>query len=274
MKNLQNIMTRAHELTRAARAEYPAADYRATFAAALRIAWEEASAPTAAGEWAAMTGDEQYNALWRMTLHCYKRDNASGEDAEGKMQRAPVFGWIKTEDDLRAVAHEAYIRVMALLDSAEDGEELRRILWKSVMRAARYIDRQERRNPSALRVKLDENGDAVTDAEGEKLLQIDTTSPTAERIAPDPYTAAAVLDSIERAAKDDKDRIIMQALAAGYSARQIADVLGMSHTVINKRIAGFRARYEDETPASAAAIDLDRKATRQNKADARRAGIA
>lgn len=267
MKSTAIIMTRAHELTRAARAEYPAADYRATFAAALRIAWEEASRASAAEEWAAMTGDEQYNALWRMTLHCYKRDQASGEDADGKMQRAPVFGWIKTEDDLRAVAHEAFIRVCALLESAEEGEELRRVLWKAVMRAARYIDRQERRNPSALR--------KVVDDDGEEREEIDTTSPTAEHIAPDPYTAAAILDSIERAAKDAKDLTIMRALAAGYSARQIGDALGMSHTAINKRIAAFRARYdEQQTSPAAAAADLDRKAARQNRADAKRYGIA
>lgn len=266
MKNLQNLMTRAHELTRAARAEYPAADYRATFAAALRIAWEEASRASAAEEWSAMDGDAQYNALWRMTLHCYKRDKASGQDADGQTIRQPVFGWIKTEDDLRAVAHEAFIRVCALLESAEDGEELRRILWKAVMRAARYIDRQERRNPSALRVVVDDDGN-------EREL-IDTTSPTAEHIAPDPYTATAILDSIERAAKDAKDLTIMRALAAGYSARQIGDALGMSHTAINKRIAAFRTRYdEQQTSPAAAALDLDRKAARQNRSEARRAGL-
>lgn len=226
MKNLQNLMTRAHELTRAARAEYPAA----------------------AAEWSAMDGAHQYEALWRMTLHCYKRDQASGPDADGQTIRQPVFGWIKTEDDLRAVAHEAYIRVCALLDTAEEGEELRRILWKAVMRAARYIDRQERRNPSALRKIVDEDGNERE--------EIDTTSPTAEHIAPDPYTAAAVLDSIERAAKDDKDRLIMKALAYGYTARQIADVLGMSHTAINKRIAAFRTRYEEQPDSNARRADL------------------
>lgn len=246
MKNLQNLMTRAHEITRAAL--QPGDNYAVTFAAALRIAWAEASAPTAAGEWTAMTGDEQYNALWRMTLHCYKRDNAAGEDAEGKLQRAPVFTWVKTEDDLRAVAHEAFIRVCALLDSAEDGEELRRIIWKAVMRAARYIDRQERRNPSALRVVVDEDGNERE--------QIDTTSPTAEHIAPDPYTAAAVLDSIERAAKDDKDRLIMKALAYGYTARQIAAAIGVSHTAINKRVASMRARYEENKKEDEYAADM------------------
>lgn len=265
MKNLHVIMTRAHELTRAAL--QPGDNYAVTFAAALRIAWEEASRPSAADEWTAMSGEEQYNALWRMTLHCYKRDQASGPDAEGKTQRAPAFGWIKDADDLRAVAHEAYIRVIALLDSTEDGEELRRILWKAVMRAARYIDRQERRNPSALR--------KIVDDDGEELEEIDTTSPTAERIAPDPYTAAAVLDSIDRAAKDAKDLAIMRALAAGYSARQIGDALGMSRTAINKRIAAFRARYDEQQASpAAAALDLDRKAARQNRSEARRAGLA
>lgn len=236
------IFTRAHAITRAA--IQPGDDYRVTFAAALRIAYEEARS-SARAQWAAMTPEQQYNALLAMAWHEYGQRDARSMIRDGQPVQLPnVFTWIDPRnpaEDVRAVAHDAYIRLISYLDDPRRAElPLSRLLSRAVIMAAQKIDRAERRNPSGLRQRRNDN-----DPDGEPLEYIDAQSPTAERAA-NPETAAIIGDSISRAAKDDTDRTIMRALAAGYSAREIAQRIGMSHTAVNKRVRGLRERYAAE----------------------------
>ena len=229
------IFSAAHAMTR--RTIKPGDSYAVTFAAALKIAYAEYG-KSAAELWTSYSDDEKYNALKAMAGYEYQRRDSRSMIRNGQLvPLANVFTWVNpanVADDLTSVAHQAYIKVIDYLaDERRADWTLSRILSRAVIIAAQKISRAERRNPSALR----------HDNEGREFIDTQDQA-TAEPIAPDPYIAAAVLDSIERAAKDDKDRLIMKALAYGYTARQIAAALGMSHTAINKRIAGIKARYE------------------------------
>lgn len=194
---------------------------------------------TARAEWIALDGEQQAEYLQRMTWYEYgRRDARCTKDG----RRLPnVFTWIDpahVSDDLQAVTNEAYIRVCTMLDDPRHTDKsLQRIISRAIIRAAEYISRAERRNATAATRQTDENGNEYD------VIDI-YAGPAAARPA-DPESAAILLDRIERAAKDDKDRAIIKLLALEYSARQIADMLNMSHTAINKRISGIRSRAAD-----------------------------
>ena len=234
------IFTRAHALTRAAL--QPGDNYRVTFAAALRIAYEEARS-SARAQWDAKTPEEQYDALLAMAWYEYGQRDARIDRRTGEAL-PNVFTWVDPAapaDDIRAVAHEAYIRLLGYLDDPRRAElPLARLMSRAVIISAQKISRAERRNPTGLKQR--QNPD---NPDGEPLEYIDAQSPTAER-APNPEAGAIIADSIERAAHDDTDRAIIAALAAGYSAREIGQRLGMSHTAINKRVRAIRERYTAE----------------------------
>ena len=236
------IFTRAHALTRSTLEAFPGASYAVTFAAALRIAYEEQRS-SARAQWDAKTPEEQYNALLAMAWYEYGQRDARMDRRTGEAL-PNVFTWVNPAapaDDIRAVAHEAYIRLIGYLGDPRRAElPLSRLMSRAVIISAQKISRAERRNPTGLKQRQNPN-----DPDGEPLEYIDAQSPTAER-APNPEAASIIRDSISRAAKDDTDRAIMDALARGYSAREIAPRVGMSHTAVNKRIAKLRERYTAE----------------------------
>ena len=127
------------------------------------------------------------------------------------------------------------------MDKYPEEENLGKLMKRAVLTAAQKIGRQERRNPSALRFIKPRDDDHDPTA-----YIIDNAAPTAEPIAPDPYTYTATRETIERAAKDDTDRKIIAGLALGYSAREIAQALHLSHTAINKRIGHIRDKYNND----------------------------
>ena len=249
MKNLKNLMKNAHETTRAICAAYPDADYHVTFAAALRDAWAEPE--TAAEAWAALDGQQQIDALRRMTRYAMQRDQAETDsrghcrtgipeiDRHARFQRNR-FAWVQGPDDVDAICNGAWCRMHDYLtDPRRAGDSLRKLEYIAVVTEAQAISRNERRHASALRIDAPTVGDDGSETRREWIdLQ---ASALADRAA-DPYTRAVTLDRIDHAAADDIDRQIIRLLAMQYSARDIGDILGKSHTAINKRIAKIRQR--------------------------------
>lgn len=206
--NTKNIMKTAHSLTAAARREFPAADYSATFRAALRIAWKaekgklskvraaEVDALTAAANLDALRADfwarfadsapvDAWNAicyqgalcldiLTRAVWKARERDMA-GTDSKGN-PRPPVMDWIVSNDDAQSVANEMYVCMgediaRAAARDAENGTEthIATVFYRAARRAARRIHKAEHENPSILRDRQDENGRLLRDANGEKV---------------------------------------------------------------------------------------------------------
>ncbi len=246
MKNVRDIMIRAHAMTRAAL--QPSDNYAATLAAALRICWADALQPSALEEWLSMSGAEQYSALQRMTRYAIRKDSAE-TDSRGQY-RANRFAWIVDADDVAAIVADAWTRVAeAVVNPRYADDSLKRILYRAVCSAAQRINRAEKRHASALRL------DAYTADDGtqatREFIELQAGA-AAERIAPDPYTATAIKDSIERAARDDRDRAIIRALAAGYTQAEIAARVGISQPAVHKRVTAIKARYYDDATAAQA----------------------
>lgn len=244
MKNAE-IMNRAHELTRAAIAEFPRADYRATFRAALAIAWSESRACDAIrAEWESMDGNAQYSALVRMTWACVETRKAE-TNARGQY-RPNYFNCVSSTDDAQTVAGEAWAIMSELIDTAPkdaDGAPLPLsiLLARACEKAARRIHAAERKHANACR------SSTATDADGNSVEReyIDTTSPTGERIAPSPFEYAALSESINAACKDSTDALIMKCAIYGLTQTETAELVGMSQRAVSKRLQKMRERYYD-----------------------------
>ena len=226
------MFSRAHAQTRKLRDTYKSADYRVTFAAALRNLYEEETY-TAAEIWTAYSDEQKMAALKGATGYEYRLRDARYIIRNGKMVMLDnVFSWVTDTAELEQVANDAYIYLVNFFDTKPEWP-LGLMLSHAARRAAQFISRQERRNPSALK-RDSKTGEEYIDASSE---------PTAEPIAPSPETAAIIADGIERAAADETDSDIITMLKMGFSGRDIAEYVGMSHTAVNKRIKRIRERY-------------------------------
>ena len=236
-ENARRIMERAHKLTRNTVKAYPGTDYRATLAAALRIAWRE-DGKTAREVWEAMTGAEQYATLRGVTFAEYGRREARTTPAGDPIN---LFLWVQPDrirEDLEGVISGAWIRMAALMDRADDVHGLGHYLLAAVLREARAIDRAERRNARALRYEqLDGAARAYI---------VDHAAPIADPIAPAPFVYAETREALEMYARDDIDRRIIRGLAEQYSAREMAPALGLSRQAVDKRIARIRREYWED----------------------------
>lgn len=240
-KNVSRIMARAHKIARRITNEHPSDCYAVNLSAALKIAWAE-DGLTAREIFESWTESQRYDYLMRMAGYEYKHDGARTVCLNGSRRpAAPVFTWVNPQhlaDDLRAVAHDAYIRLYTVYfdNPNKENMSLQRMTSRAIIAAAQSINRVERRNASALRHTVNDDGTELD------ILEISARG-TAEPIAPGPEAAAIIRDSIARAARDDIDRAIIAGLAKGYSARQIAPRVNMSHQAVDKRINAIRSRY-------------------------------
>ena len=234
----KSIFRRAHAMTRDTIRAYPDADYRATFGAALRLAWKEQDM-TPAKIWESWTEEEQTVTLWKNTLAEYRRRDAR-TTRDGK-PLPNLFTWIDpahVADDLRGVMAESWIRMDQYMQREDANDGTRTIgyfLRASIHTAAQYIGRMERRNARALRAKTDEDGNTTE-------YIIDNAAPIADPIATDPERWTITRDTIDRAANDDTDRAIIALTARGYVSREIARYLKIDHTTVTRRLEKIRAR--------------------------------
>lgn len=262
-------MTRAHEMTRETLAKYPAADYRATFAAALRIAWKEIPAPAAVtprAAWDALTDAEKVERLERMVWH-ELRAHAGGTNARGETRPSP-FDFIayrangahlsdeETRDNAAAVVSESFIMLESyMLDQADPAEQLPRTIHRAAHHAAVKLSRRAAR---ALKTRT------TTTEDGEKTREdyfVLNAAPTAEPIAPNPETAAILADTLAAVCADDIDRAIVSGRAYGYAQKEIAARAGVDPATISRRLRAIRDRYE-AIDTEAAAADLARVLSR------------
>lgn len=137
-------------------------------------------------------------------------------------------------DDL-ICAERAAARAERAVDDPRRAEmPMSRLLYAAVLGAAQAIGRAEKRNGSALKT--------VTGSDGEPLTVIDRLDVLGQR-APDPYAATVTRAAIDAAAADDIDRVIIACLAAGYTRRETAARVGMTHGAVNYRVSKIRDRY-------------------------------
>ena len=234
--NTNEIMREAHAATAAAVHRHPGADYRATFAAALRGSWEDAritaTSDTAAGEeLAALTGEAVYNRLRAMIGYCRRRDGSLKSQTGAYLP--PVFDRLPRDDDY-AIANEAYIRMVEAIERGTD-RSLAGVMFYAVLAAARSIIWRERRHPSAMQETTGEDGDAVD--------LINTAAGAVDRISVSPEEFAAVRDAVVRACHDSKDREIVGYLVDGYTQTETGRRVNLGQRAVAQRVSKIRERY-------------------------------
>ena len=227
------IMSRAHAMTRTTLEQFPDDDYRAVFAAALRIAWQSV---TAAAQWDAMSGDAQYDALIRMTYT--RKRHAEAETTKSGNYRENEYAWISCADDALNIAAEAWaLMPHYLAKNAERDipEDLRIVMCRACDRAARSIKRNEYRTPTALRMTAD----------GEYI----DTARTLRDNAENPENAALLRAALDASCADDIDREIMKCRECGYTQTEISERVTMSQRAVSKRIQRMYDRFSAERRA-------------------------
>lgn len=229
MKNA--VMLNAWTLYKEATAANPEYKNRATFAAALREAWAQAKRAerTASEEWQSKGGESQFTALVKMVYTVRRHAERDGY---------AFAEWVQTADDARTAAAEAWAILAERLDKDNgetDGNGLSRLMYNAARAAVMRIHRAELKHASALKSRTTEDG---------KTLEVlDLAASVMGEQSDSPEAAAIRLDLIERALETTEERTIAVYLAAGHTVRDIAAIMGMSKSAVDRRIQGFRARF-------------------------------
>ena len=249
--NISEIMTRAHEITRAAIAgSAEKISYSATFAAALRICWDDAivaamparAADEVRAEWDALTPADQYALVQRRTRRA-ARDviGYSVEDEYNRRWEDPAFSYGAADlDDYYQEAFARVLEALPLLPAMQDrrasrGQAL--FTLESFVKACgkvaiMRIFRAERRNGAdALRDCVNEDD--------ERASIVETLCAAADDTAREVVFSYAV-DAF-RAGRDERDNAIIDGIVDGLTVREIADRLGVSHVAVVKRVKKIRA---------------------------------
>ena len=247
----------AHEMTRAA--IRPGDDYRATFAAALRILYQRRNAAaehSAAirAEWNAMQPDEQL-AFCAKCLNRASRDiiGMSSGDEYSSIYEKTAFGtfsdarlrWLKT--DLDEYHNATYLKVLESLQRLEEStgrriengkapRSLAFIVYNAAKAAIMQIyraeikhgvaDIRERENADGTRESYTENAIAAAD---------DTAADTIRRL-----DLSAIRSNL-----DPLDKLIFDGIAAGASLDAIAEKANRNRSTINYRRQRLLATLRD-----------------------------
>lgn len=256
--NTYSIMMNAHKMTRECLRAFPSADYRATLSIALRYAWKDETALPAEEAWRAMSDDEKAEALRRMAW--YRRERSAAECNRAGEFRPDHYSWISGPDDIDMVVNGAFVRMVwgsvkgkkhvpALLETA--GETPLAIIMSNACDAeARAVWRETISKPHALRGRHDENGDYVQ-------YVVDHAAPIAEPIEPSPESYTITRDTIERACRDDVDRLIADLRAAGFTQGECAEAADIGRVAVTRRLQRLRDRAAEAAEDARECLRVD-----------------
>lgn len=249
------IMKKAREMTKASVAKF-GGDYLATFAAALRLAWQDSKEPQTVQELLQCPPEKLYDYLRRAASKCPRWAeqqtrpmlDENGEpvtdEETGKPIRISCPGtwarWMQPassgglareswEDAVTMVANEAYT---ILIDLPADMDS-RTACRKAAVKACQRLNRQTIDKPSR---RLDDPS-SLDDPDFNRTM-------TTRR--DDPETVALARAALEAAPADDADKIIINGIADGLKQAVIAAHLGISQGAVARRLGRIRARHAAE----------------------------
>lgn len=307
------MMTRAHAWTRETVAAYPGSSYRATLAAALRELWKDtrsedarsASAraccaeqqtgseqqqeqePATLAKFLQQPGEVQLETLRKFAGRCpgyAARQVKTITDPEtGETVKVPApaawadwmiprsKGGLELESwsvAVDTIAAEAWTR----LDKQPEDLPLQIILARAARAACMRLSKVYRDAPNnRSRSKRQDGSGTIIDA-----VSLDDPDYKSAASYPGPESAAIVRESIRTAARDDRDLMILDYRAQGYTLEAIADKLGVTHPAVIKRLRKMQERMEDARmeddanrldAAVMAAAGMNRKPRREYRPD-------
>lgn len=187
-------------------------------------------------EWENMDGPAQFDAIIGSIYTAGKTWRRNGWS---------FAGIIRDRDSVETIVADAWPLVSDLLGRCDS---LGVALYRAVTTAAQRLQRDTMRWGDRTAPAEIEGRDGVIvdlwDA-------VPCQSPTMP-MASDPAGVAIVRDAIDRATEDDTDSDIIALLEAGYTVRQIADMLGLSKSTTQRRIDRIRQRLGDPAELYAA----------------------
>lgn len=152
-------------------------------------------------------------------------------------------GWgfavmVQDRDSIETIANEAWPLIDDLLSRCES---LGVVLYRAVTTAAQRLHRQEMawtgRTKSA---QMEDDGGAVID-----LWEAVAMRSASQATQAGPELSAMVRHDLEALAETQEDKTIMDLLGAGYTVRQIADIIGKTKSTVQRRIDKIRIRAGD-----------------------------
>ena len=162
--------------------------------------------------WNSMTDEQQFSMIERGIYAAARKRGARIEDA------AEYVG-------------DVWMRVTEALQGEPDIDKLLWIVFRAADASIRREQRYEQKADACIRETQNRDGESVSVVETLIASWRDST----EQQAIIRVTLEQFLDS-----KDSVDLEIINGLAAGFSAREIAEEAGMSHTAVNKRVSKLR----------------------------------
>lgn len=187
-------------------------------------------------EWSAMSDEEKFAALKAAcSAACALRPENVRRAGGCKPVELIGDAWIRAETRI----------------SAGDGRALQQLLLFAALDALRKEARTNAHSVGGSAQGLADGDTAEGDAaEGDAADMSGTARPVED--------AGEILDAIRAAARDDIDRAIIRAAAAGIASNEIAAAVGMSGQTVRKRLNAIRARITAYTADTGAAMPAHR----------------
>lgn len=152
-------------------------------------------------------------------------------------------GWgfavmVQDRDSVETIANEAWPLIDDLLSRCES---LGVVLYRAVTTAAQRLHRQEMAwTGRTMSAQMEDDGGAVID-----LWESVAMRSASQATQAGPELSAMVRHDLEALAETQEDKTIMDLLGAGYTVRQIADMIGKTKSTVQRQIDKIRARAGD-----------------------------
>ena len=180
-------------------------------------------------EWENMDGPAQFDAIIGSIYTAGKTWRRNGWS---------FAGLIQDRDSVETIASESWPIVVDMLGRCDS---LGVALYRAVTTAAQRLYRQEMAwRGRTMSAQMEDDDGTVIDLWGAVAVRSASQATQAG-----PEISAMVRHDLEALAGDDSDRAIMDLLGAGYTVRQIADMIGKTKSTVQRRIDKIRTRAGD-----------------------------
>lgn len=180
-------------------------------------------------EWENMDGPAQFDAIIGSIYTAGKTWRRNGWS---------FAGLIQDRDSVETIAGEAWPIVVDMLGRCDS---LGVALYRAVTTAAQRLHRQEMAwTGSTISAQMEDDDGNVVD-----LWEAVAVRSASQATQAGPEISAMIRHDLEALATDDGDRAIMDLLGAGYTVRQIAEIIGNSKSSVQRRIEKIRTRAGD-----------------------------
>lgn len=180
-------------------------------------------------EWESMGDVQQYDAIIGSIYTARKTWGRKGWSFAGMVQ---------DRDSVETIAGEAWLLIPDLLDKTNS---LGVALYRAVTTAAQRLNRQEMAwTGRTMSAQMEDDDGAVID-----LWEAVAMRSASQAAQAGPELSAMVRHDLEALAETEEDKTIMHLLGAGYTVRQIANMIGKTKSTVQRRIDKIRDRAGD-----------------------------